>query len=77
VGGSVLGTKLARERGWAINIGGGFHHCSGDRGGGFCFYADITLAVRFLLDSPDVQRIMILDLDAHQVSWGVECPLLS
>lgn len=26
--------------------GGGFHHCSGDRGGGFCAYADITLAIK-------------------------------
>lgn len=26
--------------------GGGFHHCSSDRGGGFCAYADITLAIK-------------------------------
>lgn len=39
--------------------GGGFHHCSSDRGGGFCAYADITLAIKvklnqtlFFLDSP-------------------------
>ena len=38
--------KLAVERGWAINIGGGFHHCSSERGGGFCAYADITLAIK-------------------------------
>ncbi|CAN6243611.1 unnamed protein product, partial [Urochloa humidicola] len=33
VGGSVLSAKLALERGWAINIGGGFHHCSAEEGG--------------------------------------------
>ena len=38
--------KLARDRGWAINIGGGFHHCSSSEGGGFCAYADITLCVK-------------------------------
>ena len=38
--------KLARDRGWAINIGGGFHHCSSNEGGGFCAYADITLCVK-------------------------------
>ncbi|KAE8678714.1 Histone deacetylase 11 [Hibiscus syriacus] len=32
VGGTVLAAKFAKERGWAINVGGGFHHCSGGRG---------------------------------------------
>jgi hypothetical protein len=26
-------------------IGGGFHHCRSDDGGGFCAYADITLSI--------------------------------
>ncbi|KAJ8927171.1 hypothetical protein NQ314_020447 [Rhamnusium bicolor] len=30
-GGSVLAGKLALDRGWAINIGGGFHHCSASK----------------------------------------------
>ena len=34
--------KIAVQRGWAINLGGGFHHCSANRGGGFCAYADIN-----------------------------------
>ena len=29
-----------------VLAGGGFHHCSSDRGGGFCAYADITLAIK-------------------------------
>lgn len=66
-GGSVLAGKLALERGWAINVGGGFHHCSSERGGGFCPYADITLLVRFLVDNEMIQNAMIVDLDAHQV----------
>ncbi|XP_078488183.1 histone deacetylase 11 isoform X2 [Ciona intestinalis] len=66
-GGSVLAGKLAIERGWAINIGGGFHHCSGDRGGGFCAYADITLLIKFVLAKFDaIKRVMVVDLDAHQ-----------
>ena len=60
--------KLAMERGWAINIGGGFHHCSANKGGGFCAYADITLSIRYMLDRiPSVKQVMIIDLDAHQV----------
>ena len=66
VGGTILAGKLAMERGWAINIGGGFHHCSGNRGGGFCAYADITLCIQFLRKANFITRAMIIDLDAHQ-----------
>lgn len=55
----------------AINIGGGFHHASGDRGGGFCVYTDITLALRNLLDSGRIRSALIVDLDAHQVFRGL------
>lgn len=58
--------KLAIERGWAINLGGGFHHCSSSRGGGFCAYADISLGIKFLLEMKLIERAMIVDLDAHQ-----------
>ncbi|KAJ3686511.1 hypothetical protein LUZ61_015675 [Rhynchospora tenuis] len=66
VGGSVLSGKLAMERGWAINVGGGFHHCSAEQGGGFCTYADITLCIQFAFVRLHISRIMIIDLDAHQ-----------
>ncbi|XP_021096110.1 histone deacetylase 11 isoform X2 [Heterocephalus glaber] len=66
-GGTIMAGKLAVDRGWAINVGGGFHHCSSDRGGGFCAYADITLAIKFLFDRVEgIARATIIDLDAHQ-----------
>lgn len=67
-GGSILAGKLALDRGWAINIGGGFHHCSASKGGGFCAYADITLLISFLFYHfpKQVGKVMIVDLDAHQ-----------
>ncbi|CAF1155745.1 unnamed protein product [Didymodactylos carnosus] len=67
-GGTILAGKLALERGFAINVGGGFHHCSGDAGGGFCAYADITLLIHFLFNHyPEkIKKVMIVDLDAHQ-----------
>lgn len=66
-GGTILAGKLAIERGWAINIGGGFHHCSANNGGGFCAYADISLAIHFLFNHLDnIKSAMIVDLDAHQ-----------
>lgn len=65
-GGTVLAGKLAKERGWAINIGGGFHHSYGEQGGGFCVYADITLSVKLMLEKLGISKVMIVDLDAHQ-----------
>lgn len=67
--GTILAGKLALERGWAINLGGGFHHCSSKKGGGFCPYADITLLITFLFNHyPEiVKKVLIIDLDAHQV----------
>lgn len=53
-----------------INIGGGFHHASADRGGGFCVYADISVAIKSLLKERRIKNAMIIDLDAHQVSTG-------
>uniref|UniRef100_A0A1B6CBV8 Histone deacetylase domain-containing protein n=1 Tax=Clastoptera arizonana TaxID=38151 RepID=A0A1B6CBV8_9HEMI len=68
VGGTILSGKLALQRGWAINIGGGFHHCNANKGGGFCPYADITLLIKFLMkyENSLVNKAMIIDLDAHQ-----------
>ncbi|AQL04112.1 Histone deacetylase 11 [Zea mays] len=66
VGGSILSAKLAFERGWAINVGGGFHHCSADEGGGFCAYADISLCIQFAFVRLNISSVLIIDLDAHQ-----------
>jgi len=50
-------------------LGGGFHHCSRNQGGGFCPYADITMVVNDALqEENDYKLVMIIDLDAHQVS---------
>ncbi|KAK0050227.1 histone deacetylase 11 isoform X3 [Biomphalaria pfeifferi] len=64
--GTIMGGKLAIERGWAINIGGGYHHCSANRGGGFCAYADITLSIQYAFQNFNISKAMIIDLDAHQ-----------
>uniref|UniRef100_A0A671X2G6 Histone deacetylase 11 n=1 Tax=Sparus aurata TaxID=8175 RepID=A0A671X2G6_SPAAU len=58
---------LRTQTGGTIMVGGGFHHCSSDRGGGFCAYADITLAIKFLFERVEgISRATIIDLDAHQ-----------
>lgn len=66
-GGTILAGQLAVRKGWAINLGGGYHHASAKEGGGFCIYADITLSIRYLMKhNPLISKVMIIDLDAHQ-----------
>uniref|UniRef100_A0A3P8TA07 Histone deacetylase 11 n=1 Tax=Amphiprion percula TaxID=161767 RepID=A0A3P8TA07_AMPPE len=58
---------LRTQTGGTIMVGGGFHHCSSDKGGGFCAYADITLTIKFLFERVEgISRATIIDLDAHQ-----------
>ena len=65
--GSILAGELALQYGWAVNLGGGYHHASADRYEGFCAIADITLSIKHLQDSnPEIKKVMIIDLDAHQ-----------
>ena len=57
-----------KNQGICINIGGGYHHAHSDGGGGFCVFADITLAIQHLRkDYAHNIKVMIVDLDAHQV----------
>jgi len=65
-GGTVLAARLAQEFGWSINLSGGFHHASRENPDGFCFFADIPLAVNTLLAEKRASKILIIDLDAHQ-----------
>jgi len=65
-GGTIQGAKLAMKYGWAINLSGGYHHAKPDNGDGFCFFADIPIAITILRqDRPDL-RVLVVDLDAHQ-----------
>jgi histone deacetylase 11 len=64
--GSLRAAELAVKHGFAVNLGGGFHHASINEGGGFCVYNDITACVQWLLENQKAKRILIIDLDAHQ-----------
>ncbi|MCR9294881.1 MAG: histone deacetylase [bacterium] len=65
-GGTIEATRLAWEFGACVNLGGGFHHASRDRGEGFCVYADVPIAIEVWRRQFSLQRVMIIDLDAHQ-----------
>jgi len=64
--GTVLGAQLAMSSGWAINLAGGYHHAKANNGEGFCFFADIPLAIKKLRETNSDLKVLIVDLDAHQ-----------
>ena len=70
-GGTVLASELALRHGWAINLSGGYHHAKAGSGGGFCYFADIPLAIRKLRMKNEKLRALVIDLDAHQGN-GIE-----
>jgi len=65
-GGTIQATRLALQgRSVAVNLGGGFHHASRDKGMGFCIFNDIAVAVARLRSKGFQQPILVVDLDIH------------
>jgi len=48
-----------------VSIGGGLHHAKPDFGEGFCVYNDVAFCARYLQKKYQLDRILILDTDAH------------
>lgn len=59
----------SRRPRWAAHVAGGTHHAFYDYGEGFCVFSDIAVAANVVLreNADAVRRILILDLDVHQV----------
>ncbi len=49
----------------AVCIGGGMHHAHPNYGEGFCIYNDVAFAARYVMDRYGLERVLILDTDAH------------
>jgi len=68
--GTAVAARIALKTGAAINLGGGYHHASADRGEGFSLYADVAIAVQSLRQEgvldPERAKVAVIDLDAHQ-----------
>ena len=66
--GTLLTARLALRYKLACNTAGGTHHAFPDCGSGFCIINDMAITARVLLREGLVERVLILDLDVHQVS---------
>jgi acetoin utilization protein AcuC len=49
----------------AVSIGGGMHHAKPGWGEGFCLYNDVAFAGKYLLERRGLERVLVLDTDAH------------
>ena len=65
VGASLQAAKLVArdEAEIAFNIAGGQHHASRNRASGFCYFNDVAMVIRYLLDQG--YRVAYIDIDAH------------
>jgi acetoin utilization protein AcuC len=55
-----------------ISIGGGMHHAKRRFGEGFCIYNDVAFTAIYLMEQYQLQRVMVLDTDAHAGNGSAE-----
>ncbi len=70
--GTISGSLLAIEHGFAFNIAGGTHHAFVDSGEAFCLLNDQAIAAKYLLNNNLASKILIVDLDVHQGNGTAE-----
>jgi len=71
VGATVAAVQSALQHGVAANLAGGTHHAYADKGGGFCVFNDVAVAVRcaqadWHQQGLGVLPVAVVDLDVHQ-----------
>lgn len=64
--GTVQAARLALEHGFCFFFSGGAHHAHYDFGHGFCLINDVVIAPRKLQFEGKVDRVWIIDVDAHK-----------
>jgi acetoin utilization protein AcuC len=55
-----------------ISIGGGMHHAKQRFGEGFCIYNDVAFCALYLIEKYHLERVLVLDTDAHAGNGTVE-----
>jgi acetoin utilization deacetylase AcuC-like enzyme len=66
VGATIAAARCALQEGIAVNLAGGTHHALAGRGGGFCVFNDVAVAIRVLQQERQIATALIVDLDVHQ-----------
>jgi acetoin utilization protein AcuC len=56
----------------AVSIGGGLHHAKPNHGEGFCLYNDVAFCAIYLQREYGLNRILVLDTDAHAGNGTME-----
>ena len=64
--GTLLSARLALQHGLACHLAGGTHHAHYDFGSGFCLLNDLAFTARTLINSGEVDSLLVFDLDVHQ-----------
>lgn len=64
--GSIQAARLALRHGFCFSFTGGAHHAQHDFGNGFCLINDIVIACRKLQFEKKVDRVWVIDVDAHK-----------
>jgi len=67
VGQAKMACNLVQEGKFkkVVSIGGGLHHAKPSYGEGFCLYNDVAFCALYLMQEYKLERILILDTDAH------------
>ena len=66
IGGAISAGRDALSSGISGNLSGGTHHAQADRGQGFCYLNDIAVVIKHFLQTNQIKKAAIVDLDAHQ-----------
>ena len=75
VGATISAARVALAEGVAVNLAGGTHHASADKGGGYCVFNDVAVAAQLMQAEshrlrrpavPSLLRVAVIDLDVHQ-----------
>lgn len=65
-GGTIAACRAALEEGLAVNLAGGTHHASRDRGQGYCLFNDLVVALRVMQAEGRSRGGLVIDCDVHQ-----------
>lgn len=64
--GTICAVEEALKSGACFFLGGGFHHAMSFGGRGFCLINDVVIAARWSQKHLGVQRVWVIDVDAHK-----------